>query len=205
MRLTTLRALLATSSLASPQDFNEHTEPFHLALKSANTTYDSTALVACVYAQIYRHLCHWPALASAQKQAPFRFDYSSSDFSQLGYLTYNLTTISSQQANITTEWVPLGWDLSSVTNSLVAEFVSSKFKAGSGIESQLVRWEEDGRLVVNGVYDSVSGEVKGLSNWFMCETKGVNAKVVLHWAVGDSPEVEDLDAVNCVKVEVVRA
>jgi hypothetical protein len=69
----------------------------------------------------------------------------------------------------------------------------------------LVRWEEDGMLVVNGVYDSVTGTVRGLSNWFMCETKVVDRKMVLHWAVGDSPEIEDLDAVNSVKVEVVRA
>jgi hypothetical protein len=205
MRLTIFRALLAISSLAFAQVFNDHTEPFHLALKSTNATYDGTSLVACVYAQVYRHLCHWPTPASKQKQAPYRFDYSSSDFSQLGYLTYNLTTVSSQQVNVTTEWVPLGLDLSSVSNTLVAEFVSSKFSAGSGIESQLVRWEEDGRLAVNGVYDSVTGTVRGLSNWFMCETKVVDRKVVLHWAVGHSPGIEDLDAVNCVKVEVVGA
>ena len=100
------------------------------------------------------------------------------------------------------EWVPMGFDISPISNLVKAEFVRGEWT--DSLETQLFRIDGEGKIVMHW-WNPETGEGVGLGNWFMCETGGANSKVILYWGIGLSPEVEDVDGKNCVKVEVLRS
>ena len=180
--------------------------PFHLSIRSDNTTYNNTAITTCHQGAALTSLCVGAHPVNLTEAAPFALNIVTTPS---GILEFAAPTPPTTTPNATSTWFPMNFWFDVYTNVVMGFF--QPLSAEIPIQPTQLMFDAGGLLVMEApvLDDRLSPNWKPTGNnatavnrWFVCETWPPAAYITTSvvWGLGEAKPQNP----SCVKVDVVK-